>query len=96
MENHFKPQHVALKKPASRQFYKSLLDKHIVPVLGELRLRDVTGAHVQRLVASKMNERYVFTRKKRKAEEKAPAPELRKYSALMIQALVNAVSAIFT
>jgi hypothetical protein len=51
---------------------------------------------VQRLVAAKINERYVFARKKQKGEEKALAPELRKYSTRMIQALVNAVSALFT
>lgn len=74
VEDHFTPEHVALKKPASRLYYASLLDKHIVPAFGNFRLRDVTGAHVQRFVTAKLAERYVFTRKKRKGEEKAPAP----------------------
>jgi hypothetical protein len=95
VENYFKPQHVALKKTDTRAFYNSQL-KHIVPVLGDMRLRDITTAHVQRLVATKLNERYLFTRKKKKWEEKAPAPELRKYSSRQIQAIATTVSAIFT
>jgi len=86
VENHFKPEHVALKKAASRIFYRSLLDKHIVPALGEFRLRDITGAHVQRLVARKMSEQYTLT--------KDSPPQ--HYSPRTIQALVNSVSAVFT
>ncbi len=50
VESKFVPQWVWSLKPATQQFYAYTLDKHVIPELGSLRLRDVTSDDVQALI----------------------------------------------
>lgn len=54
---HFLPEHVALKKLAGRIHYDTML-KHILPSLGDRRMRDITLADLQRFVVGKLSEQY--------------------------------------
>ena len=40
-------------KPSTRQGYKSVLERHILPVLGDLRLVDIVPLHVEQLAQAK-------------------------------------------
>lgn len=51
--SHF-AQRVALRKPSGQAHYRYLLERHVLPVLSELRLRDVEAVDVQRLLNSKL------------------------------------------
>ena len=54
VESKFVPQWVWSRKPATKQFYAYMLDKHVIPEIGSLRLRDVTSDDVQALVQRKL------------------------------------------
>jgi len=56
VERKFIPQHVEMKKPGGRKHYTHLLDKHIIPALGQRRLCDVTTDDVAMIVAAKRRE----------------------------------------
>ena len=43
----FMPGHVAKKKPAGQGHYRTMLNNHVLPAIGEQRLRDVNGRMVQ-------------------------------------------------
>jgi len=49
----FRPEHIAAKRPAGRAHYEYLLEKHILPSLGEMQLRDITPGKVQLLLSAK-------------------------------------------
>ena len=51
---HFKPEHVWALKHAGKLHYEYILGRHIIPAIGEMRLRDVTLDDVQRLVRLKV------------------------------------------
>jgi integrase len=46
----FLPAVTARKKPSTAKFYTDLVDNHLTPLLGNLRLREVTTRDVQRLL----------------------------------------------
>src|SRR5262249_18298159 len=50
VHRNFLPDHVALLKKSGRAHYDSML-KHVLPALGDRRLRDVTSAHIQGLIS---------------------------------------------
>jgi len=54
VESDFKPEVVARLKKAGRQHYAWLLDRQIIPAIGDLKLRDLTLVHLQRLVDMKL------------------------------------------
>jgi integrase len=47
---YFLPSVTAKKKPSTVKFYKDIVDNHLEPLLGSLRLREVTTRDVQRLL----------------------------------------------
>ena len=49
-EKHFLPNVTAKKKPSTLKFYRDIVNLHLVPLLGNLRLREVTTRDVQRLL----------------------------------------------
>ena len=49
-QKYFLPAVVAKKKPSTAKFYKDLVDNHLDPLLGTIRLRDVSTLDVQRLL----------------------------------------------
>lgn len=50
----FEPEVVwSLKATGGQPHYKYLLEKHVLPAIGALRLRDVTLAHIQKLIAQR-------------------------------------------
>lgn len=57
VERKFLPEHVVLLKRSGRLHYESML-KHVMPALGDQRLRDITGEDIQRLVSSKLARKY--------------------------------------
>src|SRR5437879_11811480 len=57
VEQKFLPDHVGLLKKSGRVHYDSML-KHVLPALGNHRLRDVTGAEVQKIVSSMLTRGY--------------------------------------
>ena len=54
VETRFKPDHVWALKHAGKLHYEYILDKHVLPALGDIRLRDMTLDHVQALVRLKI------------------------------------------
>lgn len=58
IEQRFKPDVVWSLKPAGKRHYEYILGEHVVPALGELRLRDVSSDHVQALVKAKIEGGY--------------------------------------
>lgn len=54
----FEPDVVWSLKPAGKKHYHYILGEHVVPALGELRLRDVNSDHVQALVKAKIEGGY--------------------------------------
>src|SRR2546425_555002 len=57
VEQKFLPEHVTLLKKSGRNHYESML-KHVLPALRNQRLRDTTGAEIQKLVASMLAKGY--------------------------------------
>lgn len=51
VERRFQPEHIDMKKFSGQQFYRHML-AHVIPSLGDIRLRDVRQDDVQRLVSS--------------------------------------------
>jgi len=56
--NRFQPDVVWALKHAGKKHYQYILDKHIIPALGDFRLRDVTSDEVQALVKMKVEAGY--------------------------------------
>lgn len=86
VEKRFIPQYVALQKPTTQSYLRSIL-KHILPALGDKRLTDVCTADVQDLVQSKLKADY------------KPSPtkdSRRKYSTRILYSIRNTVSAIYS
>lgn len=54
VDGNFRPQHVWELKHSGKIHYDYILDKHVLPALGEMRLRDVASEHVQALVRLKV------------------------------------------
>jgi len=69
-------------KPSTRSGYQSVLDRHVLPVLGDARLVDIVPLHVEQLVGSKYGER--------------PPKAKRKLSAQTIRNLVTLLQGIFS
>ena len=57
VEQRFLPDHVALLKRSGRSHYESML-KHVLPMLQNLRLKDVTAADIQKLASSMLAKDY--------------------------------------
>jgi integrase len=53
-EQRFQPDVVATLKPAGKIFYRAIVGKHILPAMGETKLRDISPAQIQGLVNSKI------------------------------------------
>jgi len=58
IEGRFKPDVVWALKHAGQKHYDYILSKHVVPAIGDLRLRDVTSDEVQALVRKKIEAGY--------------------------------------
>ncbi len=54
----FNPKHVAKLKPAGRKHWGYILEKFILPALGDVRLRDLTPALLQSLADSVLRRKY--------------------------------------
>jgi integrase len=54
IEDHFKPEVVTHLKKSGRSHYKWLMDRQIIPAIGDMKLADVTLVHLQRLVNMKL------------------------------------------
>ena len=54
VNQHFLPEVVKHMKYAGREHYRWVLDRHILPAIGDMKLREVTLAHVQKLCALKL------------------------------------------
>ena len=54
VQDHFKPEVVAHLKKAGRSHYGWLLDRQIIPAIGDMKLTEVTLVHLQRLVNMKL------------------------------------------
>ncbi|MGA9706046.1 MAG: hypothetical protein WBQ87_00040, partial [Candidatus Sulfotelmatobacter sp.] len=52
-EKHFLPNIKAKKKPSTLKFYTDIVDNHIAPSLGSLKLREVTTSKIQQLLDSR-------------------------------------------
>jgi integrase len=57
VDQRFLPDHVALLKRSGRSHYESML-KHVLPTLRNFRLKDITAAHIQKLVSSMLLKNY--------------------------------------
>ena len=57
VEQRFLPDHVASLKRSGRSHYEAML-KHVLPSLRNIRLKDITAAHVQRLASSMLAKNY--------------------------------------
>lgn len=55
VDTRFRPEVIKFKKHAGQLHYENMLTGHILPALGEKRLRDVTNDDVQRLVGLKVD-----------------------------------------
>lgn len=79
IEKRFRPEHVALLRPAGQAHYGYMLE-HVVGEggIGELRLRDVTTADVQRLVSAILARTYEVARAA--GADGKPRPPLRRRS----------------
>jgi integrase len=58
IESRFKPDVIWALKHAGKKHYEYILGKHVVPGIGDLRLRDVDSDQVQALVKMKIEEGY--------------------------------------
>jgi len=58
IEGKVKPDVVWALKHAGQKHYDYILSKHVIPALGDLRLRDVTSDEVQALVKMKIEAGY--------------------------------------
>ena len=58
IETRFKTDVIWALKHAGQTHYRYILDKHVVPAIGDLRLRDVKSDHVQALVKEKVEAGY--------------------------------------
>ena len=58
IETRFKTDVIWALKHAGQKHYAYVLDKHVLPALGNVRLRDVTSDHVQALVRTKFQTGY--------------------------------------
>jgi integrase len=58
IETRFKADVIWALKHAGQLHYKYILDKHVLPALGDMRLRDVNSDHVQALVRRKYEAGY--------------------------------------
>ena len=58
IESRFKPDVIWSLKHAGQKHYDYILNKHVIPGIGEKRLRDVTNDDVQALVKLKIEGRY--------------------------------------
>jgi integrase len=54
VQRRFRPDVIRFKKPAGQSHYENML-KHVLPVMGRKRLRDVTNDDVQDLVGAKLD-----------------------------------------
>ncbi len=54
VDSSFRPQHVWALKHSGKLHYEYILGKHVLPALGEIRLRDVTSEQVQALIRLKI------------------------------------------
>jgi hypothetical protein len=54
IKGRFEPYVVWALKHAGRKHYENILGKHVIPAIGDLRLRDVTSDQVQALVKMKI------------------------------------------
>jgi integrase len=57
VEQRFLPDHVALLKRSGRSHYESML-KHVLPLLGKLRLKDTTAADIQKVISAMLKKNY--------------------------------------
>lgn len=87
IQKRFVPQHVAMQKPTTQSYLKSIIDRHILPTLGDKRLGDVRTADIQDLIRSKMAEEYKPSRKK---------DGNRRYSTRILYSIKNTISAIYS
>jgi len=62
IETRFKTDVIWALKHAGQKHYKYILDKHVLPAMGDVRLRDVTTDHVQALVRKNMRPAIPFKR----------------------------------
>jgi integrase len=58
IETRFKTDVIWALKHAGQKHYAYVLDKHVLPAMGDVRLRDVTNDHVQALVRTKFQAGY--------------------------------------
>ena len=58
IETRFKTDVIWALKHAGQKHYAYVLDKHVLPTLGDVRLRDATSDHVQALVRTKFQAGY--------------------------------------
>ena len=58
IEGRFRPDVVWALKHAGQKHYDYILSKHVVPAIGDLRLRDVTSDEIQALVRKKIEAGY--------------------------------------
>lgn len=58
VEGRFKPDVVWALKHAGQKHYDYILNKHVIPAIGEARLRDITSDDVQALVKAKIEGGY--------------------------------------
>ena len=58
IENRFEPDVIWALKPAGKKHYNYILNKHVIPGIGDLRLRNVTNDDIQALVKLKIEKGY--------------------------------------
>ena len=58
IETRFKTDVIWALKHAGQKHYKYILDRHVLPAMGDVRLRDLTTDHVQALVRKKYEDGY--------------------------------------
>ena len=84
IESKFVPQWVWSLKPATKQFYTYLLEKHVIPELGSLRLRDVNDDDVQALINGswRLDSRHARSRRSATRSRQSSPTQKRKNSML--------------
>jgi integrase len=64
VDSHWMPHQVRNgMKPSTRAGYKSALQRHILPVLGELRLASIAPLHIENLMKGKLSSKTKLSRK---------------------------------
>jgi integrase len=53
VESRFYPDYLPTLKPSGRTFYRAILGKHVLPILGPVKLREITVERVQALLTLK-------------------------------------------